>query len=295
MSIATDSLLRERGAAAELQGAKFYQSKTKPLLGYYLYRPEQPVRRGRLLVSVHGVSRNAEEHVELFRPYADRYGAVLLAPLFEPDDFRDYQRLGRKGKGPRADLALIRVLNEVKARFGWDTSQVDLFGFSGGAQFAHRFAFAHPQRVRSIALGAAGWYTMPDPSLSYPHGTADSEGLEAVRFNAAAAAHLRTLVMVGENDNRADDEELNQTRIICQTQGKNRLQRAHAWTKAMNTLSTKSGGAGQVDMVKLPKVDHSFRDAVLEGGLATLLFNHCYAAAVTCWSTAAAAADTRTG
>jgi hypothetical protein len=63
----------------------------------------------------------------------------------------------------------------------------------------------------------------------------------------------------------------------------------------MNALSTKSGGAGQVDMVKLPKVDHSFRDAVLEGGLATLLFNHCYAAAETYWSTAAAAAETRTG
>lgn len=277
MSIVTGSLLRDRTTTAGIRGASFRASKTQPSLGYYLYRPQRQRRRDRFLVSVHGVSRNAKEHIELFQPYADRYGVLLLAPLFEPEDFWDYQRLGRKGKGPRADLALIRLLNEIMAQTGWDTSKVDLFGFSGGAQFAHRFVFAHPQRVRSIGLGAAGWYTMPDNRLSYPYGTANAQGLEAVRLNAAAAARLRTLVMVGELDSSDDDEELNKARIVRETQGENRLQRAYAWSNAMNALAIQHGAAGCVDMVELAKVDHSFREAVLKGGLATRLFNHCYA------------------
>ncbi len=291
MSELITNVLRERTATAGLHGATFRLSRSKPQLGYYLYRSEQPARQGHLLVSVHGISRNAEEHIELFRPYADRHRVNLLAPVFDADSFGDYQRLGRKGRGPRADLALIRLLNELQAQYGWDTSQVPLFGFSGGAQFVHRFAFAHPQRVRCMALGAAGWYTMPDNRLPYPHGIADSAGLEAVRFNPAAAARLRTLVMVGEQDDRNDDEELNRGSIVCKTQGEHRLQRARTWAHAMNALSMQGGGPGCVDMVTLPRVEHSFRDAVLEGGLATLLFDHCCAVQEPFWDRTDSLAD----
>lgn len=244
-------------------------------LRYYLYLPRQPAGREKVLVSVHGVSRNALEHIELLRGFADRHGVVLVAPLFTSDTFRDYQRLGRKGRGPRADLALIRVLNEISMETGLDTSRVDMFGFSGGAQFVHRFSYAHSQRVRSLVLGSAGWYTMPDPSLPYPYGTADARGLDAVRFNLAAAARLPTLVIVGEDDDREDDEELNRSRVVLQSQGRHRLERAGTWTVAMNALARRQGLRGSAELLVLPGVGHSFRQAVLEGGLAHRLFEHC--------------------
>jgi len=246
---------------------------------YYLYLPRQPAGRRRVLVSVHGVSRNALEHIELFRDSADRYGVVLVAPVFTFEGFRDYQRLGRKGRGPRADLALIRILNEIQMAAGLDTGKVDMFGFSGGAQFVHRFCYAHSQRVRSLVLGSAGWYTMPDRSLQYPYGTADARGLDAVRFNLGAAARLPTLVVVGEEDDREDDEELNRSRFVVQSQGRHRLERARTWTAAMNTLAGRQGLPGSVDLQVLPGVGHSFRQAVLEGGLAHHVFEHCYPAA----------------
>jgi predicted esterase len=34
-------------------------------------------------------------------------------------------------------------------------------GFSGGAQFAHRFAYAHPERTQAVAAHSAGWYDPP--------------------------------------------------------------------------------------------------------------------------------------
>jgi len=54
-------------------------------------------------------------------------------------------------------------------------------GFSGGAQFAHRFAFAHPERVRAVAAHSAGSYDPPP----------------------ARARHLPFLVTVGLNESAA--------------------------------------------------------------------------------------------
>lgn len=251
-------------------------TRAHPSLDYFLYLPEGYMYSGRILVSVHGISRNAQEHIELMSAFADRYGVVLVAPLFDAEVFSDYQRLGRKGAGPRADLALIRMLNEIGMRTGLDTSQVDMFGFSGGAQFAHRFAYAHSQRVRSLVLGSAGWYTMPNDSLSYPYGSADAKGLDAVRLNCVAAARLPILVMVGECDDREDDDELNRSSVVQKTQGRHRLQRAQSWTAAMNALARRHGASGSIEMVVLPEVGHSFSQAVMQGGMAQRVFEYCY-------------------
>lgn len=256
---------------------RFTVSASQPELAGYVYAPEGLASDARVLVAVHGISRNAAEIVELFRPYADRHGIALIAPVFTADTFKDYQRLGRKGIGPRADLALIRVLNAVSKRTGWDVRKIDLFGFSGGAQFAHRFAMVHPQRVRRLVLGAAGWYTMPDPATPYPHGTGDSGALSAARLHLTAAVRIPTLVMVGELDNQIDDRDLNRARVIREAQGPHRLARANNWARAMNAFAERRGDRGQVAVVQMPRVDHSFRDAVMRGGLAGKLFEHCYA------------------
>ncbi len=248
----------------------------RPRLPVQVYVPARLSSDPRVLVSVHGVSRNADEHIELFRHLADCYGVVLIAPRFAADDFRDYQRLGRERFGPRADLALIRVLNEIGARTGWNTAKVDLFGFSGGAQFAHRFALAHPQRVRRLMLGAAGWYTMPDAKQTYPRGIADAAGLSATRLNATAMAQLPTLVLVGAEDDKIDDVELNRSKKICRQQGNSRLERARNWVAMMRAFAVQRGVVCDVELVELPGVDHSFRQAVLRGGLATRVYEYCY-------------------
>lgn len=252
------------------------ESSSPPRLPCLVYLPPERHVDGRTLVSVHGVSRNVEEHVELYRPYADAYGVVLVAPLFAANRFRDYQRLGRKGRGPRADLALIRLLNELGGPLGIDSGWVDMFGFSGGAQFAHRFAMAHPQRVRRLSLGAAGWYTMPDKSLSYPLGVGDAAGLEGVRLDLSAAARLPTLVLVGELDDCPRDQELNRSREIRRRQGRTRRSRAQTWTQAMNAYSKRHREPAAVSLRVLPGVDHSFRTAVFAGAMGSHVFDHAY-------------------
>ena len=61
-----------------------------PPLDYFAYMPRQGQRQGRVFVSVHGISRNAEQHLLGFAPQAERYGTVMLAPFFPEKDFPYY-------------------------------------------------------------------------------------------------------------------------------------------------------------------------------------------------------------
>jgi len=248
---------------------------TEPLskLDCYTLIPQYQSDFSRVLVCVHGVSRNALEQIQLLRPYAEKYGVALIAPLFTQTGFRDYQRLGRHGHGPRADLALIRILQNIGATTPLSTDQVALFGFSGGAQFAHRFALAHSQRVQAMILGAAGWYTMPDMSESYPFGTADAKGLDAVRLNVRAAARLPTMVVVGTEDAADNDQELNCSAKVVRLQGPHRLARAKTWVKAMKAYASADGCVADIQLRLLSRIGHSCSDAVRHGGLGELIFD----------------------
>ncbi|MGH7960374.1 MAG: hypothetical protein ACRERD_00925, partial [Candidatus Binatia bacterium] len=116
----------------------------EPEQQYFLYIPSTGSAGVPVFVTVHGISRNATQHMRHFAPLAEHYGVVLVAPLFPRDHFRDYQRLGRRGKGKRADHALDKIVTEVGSLTGATTDTLYLFGYSGGGQFVHRYALAHP-------------------------------------------------------------------------------------------------------------------------------------------------------
>src|SRR5262245_66598595 len=99
----------------------------------------------------------------------EEHGVVMMAPVFRKDVHRDYQRLGRKGKGNRVDLLLNKLVSEVASLSGADATRIHLFGFSGGAQFVHRYTMVHPARVAAAVVTSSGWYTFPDARERYPY------------------------------------------------------------------------------------------------------------------------------
>lgn len=155
-----------RGAASHVPSGRVLHRRLSadPRQQYFVSLPRRIAHGVSLLVCVHGISRNAEEHAAAFAERAANRGLVVVAPLFERERFPDYQRLGRRGRGARADLALDAIVSEVGATAGVDVERFYLTGFSGGAQFAHRYAFAFPHRVAALALAAADWYTFPRPA-----------------------------------------------------------------------------------------------------------------------------------
>ena len=84
-----------------------------PTQEYLLYVPSTLRENAVPLVSVHGVSRNADEHARLFSAYCEMYGILLIVPLFTVEEHGDYQRLGRQGRGKRSDLALNAIVAEA--------------------------------------------------------------------------------------------------------------------------------------------------------------------------------------
>jgi len=207
---------------------------------YYLYIPRSAGRRPPLMVSIHGISRNARQHAKLLSSMAELYGVIVLAPLFSKKQFPDYQRLGRLRRGPRSDLALDRIVGEVLNLTRADTGRLHLFGYSGGGQFAHRYAMAHPERVASVVIGAAGWYTMPQSENSFPHGVGLCRDLPSLRFDSSRFLRVPMTVIVGDRDIDRDPG-LNKSEKIDRMQGRNRIERAFNWAKIMNLMAKSRG------------------------------------------------------
>jgi len=222
------------------------------------------VGRTRVVVCVHGISRDFEEQVELLRSEASRRGYALLAPHFDAKDWPDYQRLGRRGRGPRADLALGRSLERLEKKIGLSISDRYLIGYSGGAQFVHRYAMAHPSRVRAAVCAAAGWYTMPDPARRYPQGLNVDGGLAGIRLEPGEFLRVPVLTAVGDAD--VDSEAMRSTKRLNEIQGKTRIERARRWSDAMARAAEKRAIETPRELVLLEGAGHDFSECI-EAGL----------------------------
>lgn len=247
--------------------------KTDPGQVYYLYVPPGIGPNAPVLVAVHGISRNAEEQARRFRRLARRYGVVLVAPLFPADRFADYQRLGLTGQGARSDQALQAILTEVRRRTGVAGDRIHLFGYSGGGQFVHRYAMAHPEQVAAVAIGAAGWYTFPDPKVRFPQGLKLSRQT-AVRLQPRQFLRIPMAVFVGERDVKrgAHRPELRQTGRVNTQQGLTRLERGDRWIDAMRASARDRGLSTPYYYEVLPRAAHSFTASVKRGGLGVRVF-----------------------
>lgn len=275
--ICMDKSVRHKGAVPAPQ-AGVVLARTlayDPNQEYFLYVPRTGGAGAPVFVTVHGINRNAKEHAHVFAPMAERHGVVLIAPLFPEERFRDYQRLGRKGKGERADCALDRILGEVGSLTGADIRKAYMFGYSGGAQFAHRFAMAHPQRVARIVLAAAGWYTFPDPTVEYPWGIKPTPDLPDGRVNPAAFLSVPTCVLVGEKDVERGPN-LRTSRRVDRQQGTTRLERAKRWMRAVAAAAKLYQVETPYILQVLPRTGHTFESYLKRGEMGRRVFKFLF-------------------
>lgn len=253
-----------------------------PRATYFIYLPRRLRPGAPIVVSVHGISRNAREHAERFAPFAEATGSVLVAPLFTEQRFAGYQRLQADRDGVPPDRWLLRVVDDVAARSGADSRRLYLFGYSGGGQFVHRFALAHPDRVARYAIGAAGWYTFPDEQRRFPLGLrAPTDGADEHApgpFALDAFLHLPGVVLVGELDRTADDALRESGRVVRQ-QGDNRLTRGRNWVAAVREAAHDRGLPAPVRFETLPHAPHSFTRSMVDGGMGARVFAHFFSAA----------------
>ena len=244
-------------------------------LKYYVYVPKKRREPTSQFVSVHGVSRNAREHADMFASLAEQYGVVLVAPVFSRRDFGDYQRLGRAGSGRRADYAIQSITREVGKLTGANCSKISLFGFSGGGQFVHRYTMAHPEHVQRVVIGAAGWYTCPEAEVRYPYGTAATHRLKGISFSVKKFLRVPACVLVGQWDIK-HDPGLNQSARIQRQQGTTRLERGRRWIDMMNRAAMEHGMDTPYSFSILTGVDHDFTLAMRSALMGRKVFNYLF-------------------
>lgn len=255
--------------------------RKRPGQRYLLYVPRHAGPETQVLVAVHGISRNAAQMIRAFQSEAERRRVVMVAPYFGRRRFPDYQRLNRQGRGRRADRVLIEMLEEVQALTGCSTQRVGLFGYSGGGQFAHRFAFLHPARVGAMVIGAAGWYTLPNPAFPYPLGLGACPSLKRGSFCLPDLVTVPALVMVGEQDVDLGDE-LRQRPDLNFHQGLDRVERARTWVAEMRHAAQVQGVSPRHDLMLLPGAGHDFAACAAVPGMTTALFDFIQRAAPSC-------------
>lgn len=154
------------------------QTATGALAGtkYLVYLPTNfnPANRHRVLVSVHGSDGYAEMYMDIVRQQAEQRGLVAIAPYFDGAEYPIFGNFSLRGIATgrtRSDLRLLEIVDLVASQLNLDAERFYLYGHSQGGQFAHRFVYAHPQRILRAVASGAGQYVRNDPVTAFPYGT----------------------------------------------------------------------------------------------------------------------------
>lgn len=243
---------------------------------FYLFAPGHIAPETPVFASVHGVSLNALSHAELFLPYAKKHNAVLVVPLFKSGRFSDYNCLGLTKKGERADKQFINILEQAGAETGADASRIFLFGYSAGAQFAHRFALVHPERIKKLCLGAPGYFSMLDDT-PFPLGLLGMGEAAEKQVDLDAFLRIPVCLCVGAED-VCRDTSLLQSADVDALQGRTRRERCLAWFTHLVSLADKRGIGTEYLFRILANCPHSFEKCMETGRMGGVVFNFLFPA-----------------
>ena len=250
---------------------RYRTSADGPPLSYRAFVPSRGLRRPPLVL-VHGTGRGAARQFRAFLPRAIALGVPLIAPELPGERFAGYQSLGG-ADGPLAGMAaFVATLDDAASHLQLPTERIDLFGFSGGAQFVHRFAMLAPAPVRRAVVASAGWYTYLDQDRPFPRGVAPGERSGGRPVDVDAFLRIPMHVLVGERDVE-QDLGLRTGKAIDRRQGPNRLARALCWMDHLEEAARARGLPPRVSFDLLTDTGHSFSEAAERGGLVDRTFD----------------------
>ena len=238
----------------------------------YVHMPPNAGARGPLqvVVALHGMGGEGKGFCQSFLSAAERNGWVVVAPTFKYRNWKDPATVAEDDVALTRDLA--ELLDGLPARLGVETRRrAVLVGFSRGAQLAHRFAFAYPERTRAVAAMSAGTYTLPGAEeplgaddrtqpLRFPFGTADLEARLGRDVDERAIPKVPFWIAVGANDDRAEDVPRQWDNLL----GKTRVQRAQSFARRLTELGA------PVTLTVFPNVGHAMAPEMSRGATAFL-------------------------
>ena len=116
-----------------------------------------------VLAPLGGLGSNSHDYVSgLYKDFADDNKFAIVSPAFVYDENDWNNQESYQYPAAWSGLALSNIIAEVAEDYPIDQDRVFLFGFSAGAQFAHRWALLYPARAVAAAVHAAGSFSYPE-------------------------------------------------------------------------------------------------------------------------------------
>jgi hypothetical protein len=236
----------------------------KPITVYY-YIPQGNISQMPIVFVFHGNNRNAAEYRDAWISSADLYGCIVIAPEFSEeyypgsDQYMEGNILDAFGNtNPESEwtFSLIEPLFDfVKSDVGNLTTEYEMFGHSAGGQFVHRFImFTSVTSVNRAIAANSGWYTVPNPSVTFPYGLDNSPAGVSdmpVFFTRKLIVHL------GQDDTNPNDPSLNQS-AGAMVQGAYRYARGLYFFAESQSISSLNSMPFEWIKVEVPGVAHDF-------------------------------------
>jgi len=236
----------------------------------YTYKPAH-YAGGPLLLSLHGLARNAQGYRNHAVALADRHGFLVVAPLFDRERFSTwrYQQGGmvrpssRDGEGdlrlePREQWTgyqFLRIIEAVRTLENAPRLPYYLLGHSAGGQTLSRFAAFIPHEARRIVIANPSTWLWPARDARFPFGFG---GLpDELASDTVLQRYLAQpiTVLLGTADVKTTPD-LNVSPPAMR-QGENRYERGRNVYRAAQALAAERGWPFNWQLVEVPEVGHS--------------------------------------
>jgi poly(3-hydroxybutyrate) depolymerase len=242
----------------------------------FTYKPPT-YKDGPLLVVCHGVQRNAEDYRNYAITMAERFGAIVVAPLFDTQRFPSarYQRGGLVGADGKAQppeawtyAAIPKIVAHVRALENKAAAALPyyLIGHSAGGQFLVRLAAFLPGEAVRIVAANPGSHLFPtrDQEFGYGFGGLPAELASDDVMRRYLAAPMT--IYLGTDDiypRPSFDDSAAGNR-----QGQHRLERGRNCFEFARKLAAERGWAFNWRKVETPGIGHdaAFMFAAKEAG-----------------------------
>jgi len=243
-------------------------------MNVFYHIPAGDVATMPVLFVFHGNGRNASEYRNAWIDKANEKQIIIVTPEFSsvnfPDGdaynlgnvFEDGDNPSPSTLNPEQDWAFSVIeplFNQFKNHSGSNASSYDIFGFSAGAQFAHRFMFYKPNaRFDKIVASAAGWYTVPNPTVDFPYGIRNCP-IENTTPSSYFSENLT--LQIGTLDNSPNAPSLRRNTIVDE-QGDNRYDRAFYMFNFSQSRAQDLGVDFNWQIIETPGNDHDDEGAI---------------------------------
>ncbi len=253
------------------------------IIRIFYYAPSKSNPQSPVLIVFHGANRNAMDYRDALISKAEEYGVIVVVPEFSEENFpgvSPYQlgNIFEDGESPTAetlqdeslwtfqftDILIPFVKTQTK-------TQQDLFyyvGHSGGAQFLHRMLLFKPDfQFKKAIVSAAGWYSIPDTQVNFPH------GLKLAPYQMNSLTNVMTkevIVQVGTADNDPNSSSLRRD-ATTDLQGIHRLERAQYFYQKSQQFASNQGANFNWELKLIPGLTHNYPNAL--GKSVDLLFD----------------------